>query len=293
MLRPLTEVATTPLSGGCVTRHHKALLPFGSFSDMKNLRGENPGFRKRPGQIRLHTSADGSNEVLSMYQFRKRRIDEEHFLVQFSDGGVLDATNDPPTVTTGVFGAEVFTGAGDEVPAAWSVVDDILLYSNGVDQHQTYSGDDNYIDAFVLYNESTGAPNIPEEGLDFTSPAIDGLTTTSVPLDGFGPVALPNNVTAITKANPGVVSSTAHLLAVGDIVYFSGLTEMTELNGTFQTVTVLDTANTFSINNTSGYVSAESTGGACGFNACKAVFICLPLAATKLTFTISLPNGTA
>ncbi len=277
MLRPLTEVATTPLSGGCVTRHHKALLPFGTFSDMKNLRGEHPGFRKRPGQIKLHTTADGSNEVLSMYQFRKRRIDEEHFLAQFSDGDVLDATNAPPSVTTGVFGAQVFSGAGaGEVPAAYSVVDDILLYSNGVDQHQTYSGDDNYIDAFVLYNESTGAPNIPEEGLDFTSAATDGLDTTSVPLDGFGPVALPNNITAITKANPGVVWSVAHLLAVGDIVYFSGLNEMTELNGTFQTVTVINNADTFSINDTSGYGSVESTGGPCGFNACKAIFFAYP-----------------
>ena len=214
MLKPLTEAATVPLSGGCVTRHHKAILPFGAFSDMKNLRGENPGFRKRPGQIKLHTTADGSNEVLSMYQFRKRRIDETHFFAQFSDGDVLEATNDPPTVTTGVFGAEVFSGAGTgEVPASYSVIDDVLLYSNGVDQHQTFSGDDNFIDAFVIYNETTAAPNVPEEGLDFTSKVTDGLAATAAVLDSLGS----------------------------------------------------------NVNN--------------------AIFICTPVAATKLTWTISLPNG--
>jgi len=49
-------------------------------------------------------------------------------------------------------------------------------------------------------------------------------------LDGIIPTALPNNITGITKANPGVVSSTAHGLEVGDLVYFDTLTEMTELN---------------------------------------------------------------
>lgn len=76
--------------------------------------------------------------------------------------------------------------------------------------------------------------------------------------------ALPNNITAITKANPGVVSSIAHNLVVGKLVYFSGLTEMTELNGTYKVVTAVGGANSFSINNTLGYGAAETTGGACG-----------------------------
>ena len=71
------------------------------------------------------------------------------------------------------------------------------------------------------------------------------------------------DVTGITKATPGVVSVSAHGYAVGDIVYFSGLTEMTELNSTFQTVTVRDDADSFSINDTSGYSAAETTGGSC------------------------------
>jgi len=70
-------------------------------------------------------------------------------------------------------------------------------------------------------------------------------------------------VTAITKASPGVVSVTGHGLAIDDVVFFSGLTEMYNLNNTYQKVTVIDSANTFSINDCSGYAAAESTGGAC------------------------------
>ena len=39
---------------------------------------------------------------------------------------------------------------------------------------------------------------------------------------------------------------------------------MTELNDTTQMVTVIDSANTFSINDCSGYGAAETTGGITG-----------------------------
>jgi hypothetical protein len=68
-------------------------------------------------------------------------------------------------------------------------------------------------------------------------------------------------VTGITKANPGVVSSTSHGLSVGDTVFITGCTEMTELNNTYQVVTVEDDADNFSINDTSSYGAAETTGG--------------------------------
>ena len=88
-LKPFTEMLAIPLRGGCVTRHHKSLLPFGGSSAAQNIRGEHPGFRKRPGQIKLHSTADGTNEILSLYQFRKNRIDEKHFFAQMSDGDIL------------------------------------------------------------------------------------------------------------------------------------------------------------------------------------------------------------
>ncbi|MCK5612249.1 hypothetical protein KAR91_60820, partial [Candidatus Pacearchaeota archaeon] len=110
------------------------------------MRGKHPGFKKRPGQRKLHDTADGTNQVMTLYQFKKSRIDETHFYAQFSDGDVLESTNDPPTVATAaVFGTnEAHSGttkANGMTPASWGNVDDILLYSNGVDQHQVYAGD--------------------------------------------------------------------------------------------------------------------------------------------------------
>jgi len=85
------------------------------------------------------------------------------------------------------------------------------------------------------------------------------------PGTGLTTAALPNNVTGITKANPGVVSSVAHALAIGNQTYFTGLTEMTELNGLYPVVTAVGSADLFSILDTSGYSAAETTGGAVGF----------------------------
>ena len=83
--------------------------------------------------------------------------------------------------------------------------------------------------------------------------------------------AAAKSVTGITKANPGVVTFAAgHGYANGDVIYFSGLTQMTELNtqywqlransgDTFQLATVYDTTSL----DTSGYGDAETTGGNC------------------------------
>ncbi|MFX0194550.1 MAG: ubiquitin-activating E1 FCCH domain-containing protein [Candidatus Hodarchaeota archaeon] len=100
----------------------------------------------------------------------------------------------------------------------------------------------------------------------WVAPAPDGSDILEISYDRTG-TSLGDvlaNVSGITKANPGVVTTaSAHNRYVGDRVYFTGLNEMTELNGTFQTVTARGSSTTFSINDTSGYSAAETTGGAC------------------------------
>lgn len=72
---------------------------------------------------------------------------------------------------------------------------------------------------------------------------------------GFG-------ITAITRANPGVVTAPYHGLATGAEVYLDGVSGMTEVNGRVYTVTVLS-ANTFSIGaDTTGYTAFTSDDGA-------------------------------
>ena len=70
-----------------------------------------------------------------------------------------------------------------------------------------------------------------------------------------------HNVTAVTEANPGVVTTlTAHGLATGDEVGFIGIGGMTQLNGNGYTATVISTT-TFSIGvNTSAFTTFTSGG---------------------------------
>jgi len=70
-------------------------------------------------------------------------------------------------------------------------------------------------------------------------------------------------LTAITKINPGVVSCVGHGYSIGDVVYFSGLTEMTSLNTKYKTITASADADHFTIHDTSAETAAETTGGAC------------------------------
>jgi hypothetical protein len=60
----------------------------------------------------------------------------------------------------------------------------------------------------------------------------------------FGATAAAKNITAITKANPAVITSTAHGLSNGTVVLFASVTGMTEINGRTAVVKVID-ANTF------------------------------------------------
>ena len=190
MLTPYTKMKGIPLRGGCVTRREKTALDFGQFSWIQDMRAKYPGFEKRPGQRKLHDTADGTNQVMTLYQFQKSRLAETHFYAQLSDGDVLESTNAPPTVATGaVFGTnEAHSGtskANGMTPASWANLEDILLYSNGVDQHQVFAGDTNYVAKVVKYDGAAAPATIPEIGFDYTIEATDGLTSTAVILDAL------------------------------------------------------------------------------------------------------------
>jgi hypothetical protein len=105
-------------------------------------------------------------------------------------------------------------------------------------------------DSDLSYSDSTGNPLI----------YVKEIMLEEVPSDLT--LGADITVTGITKANPGVVSATGHGMVTGAYVKFKSLTEMTELNGTYQYVTRIND-NSFSINDTSGYGAAETTGGAC------------------------------
>lgn len=181
------ELKSVPFRGGCNTYLEPALLDMGRYSMVQNLRQRHPGLKKRPGQIKLHSTADGTNRVMSLFQFSKGKATERHFYAQMSDGDVLESTSNPPTVTVGAFGSEVHDGTSPGmVPASWSVINDILLYSNGVDQHQICFGNTSYVQKFIVYKGAAAIPAVPILGEDYSSEVSDGQTSTVAILDSLG-----------------------------------------------------------------------------------------------------------
>lgn len=193
--RKYSKIQATPLRGGMITTREPALLKFGQFSQVQNLRPERPGFRKRPGQAKLHTTADSTNGVLSIYQFKKQKVTEQHLYAQMSDSDVLEATSNPPTVTTGAFGSEVFDGTASPRPASWGTVQDQLLFANGVDSLQIYGGNSSYVHRAVVYKGTSAAPDIPEEGFDYSDQVQTNSTSKTVVLNSLGGNA--NNFLAV------------------------------------------------------------------------------------------------
>ena len=179
MRKPVTTIRGAPLRGGVTTAVHRTLLPPGAFSDMRNMRGRHPGLEPRAGQKALHTTADGTNQVMTLFQFDKTDVSETHLFAQVSDGDVLDATNQPPAVTTGAFGSEVHDGtATNMVPASWSVLHDVLVYSNGSDMHQVYGGDSSLVDKAIVCKDAGSAPAVEDDGEDYSTQVRDGDSTT-------------------------------------------------------------------------------------------------------------------
>jgi len=86
---------------------------------------------------------------------------------------------------------------------------------------------------------------------------IDGF------VDSFLTLSNPKTITAITKANPAVVTSASHGLSNGDVVRIRNVSGMTELNG--RTFTIANVAaNTFELSgeNSSSYTTYVSGGSA-------------------------------
>ncbi len=176
--------------GGCNTAIEPSMLKPGQFSMIQNMRNMHPGLKQRMGCVKLHTTSDGTNEVMSLFQLSKGKITERHFYAQMSDGDVLEATTAPPTVTSGVFGTEVFNGTStDQIPASWSVINDTLVYSNGSDYHQIYGGNNKPVRRFIVYRGAAAIPNVPDIGGDYTSEVTDSDTTTFAILDSLSTLA--------------------------------------------------------------------------------------------------------
>ncbi len=234
MKHKATGIKAIPYQGGCSTAVEPALLD-GKHSMVQNYRQRHPGFVQRAGQIKQHTTADGTNRVMSIYQFSKGKITERHTYAQMSDSDVLEATNAPPAVTTGVFGAEVFSGSASPRPASWANVNDLLLFANGVDLAQIYPGTTSPVERFIVYKGTSAIPVVPEIGEDYTTEVTDGDTATYAPLDSLGDLAVDFDCIFVKTAVPlnslaFTVKSANGSAAVAAAKFFNG-TEFTAVAG--------------------------------------------------------------
>jgi len=185
LIRPLDF---QPLEGGIDIVREIYQLPLGGFSEIKNLRPLRPGFVKRKGCRKLNTTADGVNKVMSLYGFSKGKQSQIKFYAQMSDGDVLQATNNPPTVGT-TFGTSVYNTTGTMYPASWAVIDDHLLYTDGTGYPRIFSGETEYVSNFIVYVGAAAIPDVPKMGNDYSIQVADGDSTTCAVLDSLGTLA--------------------------------------------------------------------------------------------------------
>jgi len=200
------------------------------------------------------------------------------------DGDVLEATTAPPGVTTGAFGSEVFSGTSGQVPASWSLINDAMVYSNGVDQHQIFPGTDPYVERVVVFVSAAAIPVIPDLGSDYTEQATDGLTTTVVILDSLGTLAQYDCVFIRTDipatSLKWTVSAANATTSDSQIHYWNGAwTEVTSLNDGTELLT-LDTAPG------TAWVAGETILGATSGKTALIVAV-----TTTLTYQISGRSG--
>lgn len=184
--RTIADMEPIPFRGGCNTYLPAITLPSGKFSMIQNMRATHPGFKARTGMLKLHSTAHTATKVLSAFHFSKGKRSEKHFLAQFSDGDLYEATTQPPGVTAGAFGTLKYSGDSSAIPAAYSVMDDSLLYSDGVDQHQLFPGDANPVTSFHVYSSAVALPLIPALGNDYTMEVLDTATSTYAVISALG-----------------------------------------------------------------------------------------------------------
>jgi len=188
--KQITALNTIPFRGGAMTAQEKALIPAGGYSMIQNMRQGHPGLFQRKGMATKHTTAiTGTPKILSLYQFNKAKRTESHFYAQASDDDIYKATDNPPTVTTGVFGSAIFTGSASSMPAAWSNLEEVCLFSNGKDQHQINAGTTNYVKKFIKFDSDAAPPNVPTDGYDYTQEVTDGDAATCAVLDSLDTLA--------------------------------------------------------------------------------------------------------
>lgn len=235
-----SKTKALPFRGGANTYLEPEQLESGRYSDLQNMRNTHPGMIKRPGQQRLNSTAEGS-VIATMFQFSKGKRTERHFYAQCGTN-IIEAGVVPPGSITGSLGSVVFTQSASSKPGAWTVITDKLLFSNGVDQHQIYTGTNTPVEKFIVYKATAAHKNIPDAGEDYSLEVLDNSDSTVATLDGLGTLA--DDYDAIYIMSP--VPMNALNITVGNINSTGASLSMNYYNGSWASITSV--VNTTSAN---------------------------------------------
>jgi hypothetical protein len=125
---------------------------------------------------------------MTLFGFSKGKQSQIKFFAQMSDGNVLQATNNPPTVGT-TFGSSVYNTTGSMLPASWAVIDDHLLYADGTGYPRIFSGETEHVSNFIVYKGATAIPDVPKMGNDYSIEVADNDSATVAVLDSLDTLA--------------------------------------------------------------------------------------------------------
>jgi len=185
--------------------------------------------------------------------------------------GIVILANDSVASTDGLFCYVDRTAAKLQVfkrvaGTDTSLISTAITYSAGAKAALVYDASEGKIWAF--YNNAiVGTTQALTDASVITNTWHGIMSTGAATVDDvdFGPLGygawLTTSGDDITKATPGVVTITAHGLLNGAVVYFDGLTQMTEMNKQYDIVAG-KTDNNFQIRSTAAFGAAETTGGA-------------------------------
>lgn len=190
--------------------------------------------------------------------------------LSYVDTGVTPANSDGPPTARNPFAPEVGVSISSITNANPAVVTavghgyqngDVIFFDNI--SGMTELNNNYYIAANVTAN--TFELNDREDN-NIDSTAFGVFTTSGIAVRYVSLVGA--NITAITLANPGVVTAPAHGFSNGDIIQISGVVGMTQVNATYFKISAV-TLNTFALNslygvptNTTTYTAYTSGGSA-------------------------------
>jgi hypothetical protein len=141
-----------------------------------------------------------------------------------------------PVFSGGEFGAEVFSGSANPVPASWDNINDFMLFCNGVDVPQIYPGTGQYVESFYVYKGSFDPlTTTAATGVDYSTEVSDGDSTTYADISNL-------TVVAETLGNEIVVNGTftadSDWTPFGAATIGGGLLTLTDTSSATQDVTI-------------------------------------------------------